>query len=707
MNKSSSSVACVVESLEPRLAPAGGLVLTTAGGVLTITGDTFDNQILISDNPVTGLWTISDNVGGVDTSFSLNGTPKGVGPFDIDAKALNLTTIKATLGDGNDQIEIAPSNAPSGLLLPGGINISTGKGNDTFFLGTFSAQTLVTGAVSVDLGEGDDVFDATLTAFYTGAVKIVGGLGNDTVNIDGVSADQVFQKGLTVDMGKGDNSFNATVIRLAVTGAFNLVDAGDLGATPLINFTSDLVTMDGPAAITIGAGNATVIMGEETTDLYQFGAGLKITAGAGNDIVTFEGRHTYGGAVIVDLKDGLNTTTIASNSSFAAASLTVNGGLGNDSLLLAGSSVTAINTALSINLGNGTNDFKADPMADLTSGSLSFLAGTGVETINYAGSVLRVLGAMTLNVGAGNSNVDLAPTTSAYVGGLLTLTAGVGTDDIDFNTPDFRIGGNLSVNLGAGSNNLTTAGTSLQIAGGVTFVGGAADDRFDVQNNSFITARNIQFTGGGVPVGFTDVLFLRPVTGSVGSVIYTGGAGSDALALGHNDTVTTTRFTVNGSVTGSMGAGTSQNYLTDTYVHGLVNVTAAGIAGTTDILSLTQSTFNGAVNVTLGAGTSSTAINDVFMRGAFTLNTGAGADNVELDTGVGTTVRSTWLGLVKINTGAGIDTFSIGSNPVVANAGNIFHRNVILDGGTEADTLVINGNNTFNAGSTLTQFNFP
>lgn len=701
MNKSSSSGACVVESLEPRLAPAGGLILTTAGGVLTITGDVFDNGIVITDNPTTGVWTITDALAG--TSFLLNGVPQ-VAPFNIDAKTLNLTTIKANLGDGNDTIEIDPSGAPSGLLLPGGITVNAGKGNDTFVLGGFSAQTLVTGAVTVDMGEGNDLFDATLTAFYTGAVKILGGLGNDTVNFNGVSADQVFQKGLTVDMGKGDNNFQSTVLRLAVTGAFNLVDGGDLVASPFINFTSDLVTMDGPATITIGAGNATVILGEETTDLYQFGAGLKITAGAGNDIVSFEGKHTYGGAVIVDLKDGLNTTTIAASSAFAAASLTVNGGQGNDSLLLDDSSVTIINAALSINLGNGTNDFKADPSADLTAGSLSFLAGTGVDTINYAGSVLRVLGAMTLNLGAGNSNVDLAPTTSAYAGGLLTLIGGVGTDDIDFNTPDFRIGGNLSVNLGAGSNNLTTAGTSLQIAGGVTFVGGAADDRFEVQNSSFVVARNILFTGGGALAG-VDVLFLRPVTGSVGSVIYTGGAGTDALALGHNDSVTTTRFTVNGAVTGNFGTGTSQTLITDSFVHGLVNITAAGIASTTDILFLRQSTFNGAMNATLGAGTSSTQVNDVFMRGAFTLNTGAGADTVELDTEAGTTVRNTWFGLVKINTGAGIDTFSIGSNPVVANAGNIFFRNIVLDGGTEADTLVTEGNTTFNAGSTLNAFN--
>jgi len=698
MKKSSSSPVCVLESLEPRLAPAGTLTLSTAGGVLTITGDAADNGIQILDVPGTGQWQISD-FGGLTTTFLLNGAMVASG-----TTFAAQTAIKAVLGDGNDEMMILPSAAPSSMLLPGGINVSAGKGNDEFFIGTSSTQVLVTGAVTVDMGEGNDLFDATLTAIYTGAVKITSGLGDDTVRIDGNTADQVFQKGLTVDMGKGDNTFAATVLRLAVTGAFNLLDAGDVGVTPDILFSSDTVTMDGTAAITIGAGNSIVTVGDETTDLYQFGAGLKIAAGAGNDTIAFNGRQTYAGAVIVDLKDGANTTRIEDNSVFAAPSLAINGGLGDDKVFLDNSSITVINAALAMNLGNGNNEFQTLMSVDLTVGSLSLLAGTGTDTVNYTGASLRVLGAMTLNLGAGNSNVDLAPTVSAYVGGLLTLTGTTGTDDIDFNTPDFRIGG-LTANLGGGPNTLHTFGTSLQIVGGVTYVGGNGDDRLEVANNSFIVARNIQFTGGGSPAA--DVMFLQPVTGSVGSIIYNGGAGLDGLGLGDTDAVTTTRFTVNGAVTASFGAGNTATIITDTFVHGLVNITAAGIATATDALTLRDSTFNSAVNITLGAGVSTVNINDVFVRGAFTLNTGAGNDTVSLDTLVGTTARSTWFGLVKINTGAGMDTFNIGSNPVVANAGNIFHRNVTLDGGTEVDTVAVNGNSTFNAGSTLTQLNFP
>ena len=692
--------ASALESLEPRLAPAGLLTLTAAGGVLTISGDAADNGIQISDIPTTGRWQIN-NYGGLTTTFSYNGAIIAAGDT-IPAQS----AIKATLGDGNDQLEILPSGSPSSLLLPGGITVNAGKGDDNIFLGFSSTQNLVVGAVSVDLGEGDDVFDSTLSGTYTGAVKVLGGLGNDTVRIEGVSADQVFLQGLSVDVGKGDNTVFFNAFRLSVAGALSIVDAGDVGITPSISLISDTLTVDGAVNISVAAGNSNIQIGNSTTDVQQFGAGLKIVGGTGNDTVSFQGIQTIDSGVTVDLKAGNNSTTFGIGSSFAAASLSILGGADADSVLVDNNAVIVVNAGFSLNLGSGTNTWTTDPGAQITAGTLSYLGGTGSDTLDYTGATLRVLGAMTVNTGAdGSGNVDLAPTTSAYVGGLLTFTGGKGNDEIDFNTPDFRIMAGLRLYLGEGTNYLGTVGSALQVVGGVSYVGGTGGDTVVLDNDSLIITKALSFNSTGAGA---NTLYLSGTTASIGSVSYVGGTGVDGFYLGNVDGLSTTRLTVNGAVTGNLGTGTGLTIISDARVQGALNLTLAGNSSENDSVSLFQSTFNGVVNINTGAGSSTANFRDVVVRGAFTLNTGAGNDTVSLET-IADAAESHWFGVVKILTGAGSDTVNIGTNPAVANAVNNFYRAVIIDGGADSDTLspAQPGSNNYLSGLGLTQLNFP
>lgn len=692
--------ASVVETLEPRLAPAGTLILTTAGGVLTITGDDAANGILITDVPGSAEWQIND-FGGLTTTFILNGVETVAG-FNIPAQ----NAIKATLGEGSDEMRILPSGSPSSMLLPGGITVNAGKGNDEVYLGTSSTQFLMVGAVNVDLGEGDDTFDSTLSGTYGGATKILGGLGNDTVRIEGVSADQVFLKGLTVDVGKGDNTVVLDAFRLAVAGALTVIDAGDTAITPSVTLSADTLTVDGAVSISVAAGTSSIVIGDEATDLQQFGAGLKITGGTGNDSVSFMGIQTIAGAVTVDLKAGNNQTTFETGSFFAAASLAILGGTGTDGVLLDNNSEVLVNAAFSLNLGAGANTWTTDPGAQLMAGSVSYLGGTGNDTINFSGADFRVLGAMTINTGTdGTSNVNLDPSSSAYVGGLLTVIGGKGTENIGFDTPDFRIGAGLRVSLGEGINSLTTDGTLLQVVGGVAYTGGAGSDSLIFLNDSLIVSKAVGFNSAGAGTNF---LYFAGVTGSIGSVSYLGGTGADVLYLGNANGTTTTRLTVNGALTGNLGSGQSTVLLADSQIQGVVNLTMAGKATENDSVTFYQSVFNSAVNITMGAGESDASFRDVFMRGNLTLNTGAGDDNVELETEADDG-ESYWFGLVKIMTGAGADTIAIGTNPAVADAANNFYRNVLVDGGVDSDSLspAQPGSNNYLAGATLTQINFP
>jgi hypothetical protein len=692
--------ASVVETLEPRLAPAGTILLTTAGGVLTITGDTAANGIQITDVPGSGEWQIND-FGGLTTTFILNGVETVAG-FNIPAQ----NAIKATLGDGSDEMRILPSGTPSSMLLPGGISINAGKGNDEVYLGSNSSQFLMVGAVNVDLGEGDDTFDSTLSGTYSGAVKILGGLGNDTVRIEGVSADQVFLKGLTVDVGKGDNTVVLDAFRLAVAGALTVIDAGDAALTPAITLSADTLTVDGAVSISVAAGTSSIVIGDEVTDVQQFGAGLRITGGTGNDSVSFMGIQTIAGAVTVDLKAGSNQTTFVTGSSFAAASLAILGSTGTDGVLIDNNAEVLVNAGFTVNLGGGANTWTTDPGAQFMSGTFTYLGGTGNDTIDFSGTDFRVLGAMTINTGTdGTSNVNLDPSSSAYVGGLLTVIGGKGTENISIDSPDFRIGAGLRASLGEGTNSLVTQGALLQVVGGVAYTAGAGSDTLLFLNDSLIVSKAVSFNSAGAGTNF---LYFAGVTGSIGSVSYLGGTGADVLYLGNVDGTTTTRLTVNGALTGNFGSGQATVLLADSQVQGVVNLTMAGKSTESDSVTLYQSVFNSAVNINMGAGASDASFRDVFVRGNFTLNTGAGDDNVELET-VADDGESYWFGLVKIMTGAGADTIAIGTNPAVPDAANNFYRNVFVDGGVDSDSLAPAqpGSNNFVAGATLTQLNFP
>ncbi len=693
--------ASAIESLEPRLAPAGLLTLTAAGGVLTISGDAADNGIQIVDIPSTGKWQIND-YGGLTTTFRYNGAIISAGDT-IPAQS----TIIATLGDGDDQIEIRPSGTPSSMMLPGGITINAGKGDDQVYLGSNTSQELVVGAVSVDLGEGDDSFDSTLNGTYTGAVKVLGGLGDDEVSFDGSSSDQVFLQGLVLDLGKGENTTTLDAFRLSIAGALTIIDAGDVGVSPSINLISDTLTVDGVVSISVAAGDSYIGIGDETTDVQQFGAGLRITGGTGNDEVFFLGIQTIDSGVTVDLKAGTNSTTFGNSSSFAAASLSILGGADADSVLVDNDAVIVVNAGFSLNLGSGSNTWTTDPGAQVTAGTLSYLGGTGSDTLNYAGATLRVLGAMTVNTGAdGIGNIDLDPTTSAYVGGLLTFTGGKGNDDVDFDTPDFRIMAGLRLSLGEGGNSLSTAGTSLQVVGGVSYVGGTGTDALTLDNDSLIITKALSFVSTGAGV---NSLYVAATTASIGSVSYVGGTGIDGFYLGNLDGVSTSRLTVNGAVTGNLGTGVALAVISDSRVLGALNLTLAGKSSESDSVVLFQSTFNGVVNINTGAGTSTASFRDVVVRGAFTLNTGAGDDTVSLETTADDS-ESHWFGVVKILTGAGSDTINIGTNPAVADAVNNFYRAVIVDGGADTDTLnpsQTGSSNNYLSGLGLTQLNFP
>ncbi|MDZ4289490.1 MAG: hypothetical protein U0984_16110, partial [Prosthecobacter sp.] len=427
MHTHPNGTAGIIEALEPRLAPAGVISLSTVGGILTISGDGLGNSIAITDvpgtqgpgAPGTGTWTISDPVAMGGTSFFLNGVNKGTADFDIPAQ----TAIKATLGDGDDRLDIIPSDAPSGIMLSGVLNINAGKGDDIVNLGTGAGQQIVIGgATTVNLGDGNDTWAGNANAVFNGAVSILGGTGNDGIRFFN-TGDHIFQKGLSVDLGTGTDTFR-TISNLfeVLGGVVSIKGAGLAGTAQTIDFDPDTGMIEGAVTVAMAAGDLTMEVGTVGTDIFRFGAGLTITTGAGDDSVVFDGTVTVAGAVSLDLKDGINTTTLTASRTMQAGSLSIKGGAGTDTVTFDDDSTLIVAGALNVSLGAGANTWNVNPGQSLTAGSLTFTGTTGDDAINFTNASLTIFGSATIGLDAGDNATTLAPTVAGFIGGTLSLT---------------------------------------------------------------------------------------------------------------------------------------------------------------------------------------------------------------------------------------------------------------------------------------------
>ena len=680
----------VIESLEAKLAPAGTVVLTIAGGILTITGDGADNGIHITDDPLNGQWDITDALAG--TNFVVNGVVQAA-PFSIQAQQ----GIKATLGNGNDSIIIAGSNTDSGFLLPKGININSGEGNDNLDIGTSSSQNLIIGgAFQINMGGGNDAFDFSSSGTILAPVKILAGAGDDNVDFDG-SNTQILTKGLNVDLGTGDDDFDIISSSFSLTGgSFIVKAAGGIGTSPTLSLGSTGFAAAGSVSITVLAGDASIDIGNGSTDVMHFGAGLKVIGGAGNDLVTFDSQMQSSGAVSVDLKAGNNTLIMDDNSSLFGSTFTVKALTGDDTFHLDPGYALQLTGLFSVNLGSGANTFLTSAGTSVNVGTLSYVGTTGVDDFKVSGDTFHTNGAAKLLLGDGANLLDLSPTTSLFVGGALSITSLNGADNIDINTPLANVLGTLTFKLGSGNNDVDLLGASLRVGGALSYAGGIDGDNLDSNNGELFVQRAVTFSGSAG----SNVLYLRPGTGSVGSVNYIGTTGLDGIGLGNTDGVSTTNFKVNGNFLANQSTGLGQLYVTDTVLQGNFTFISADKAGESMHLQFNQSVFNGNVTVTEGAGNSLNLLNDMIVRGNFSLNTGAGDNQIGVDNSGATTSLSRWFGTVKIIAGAGNDTVLLGSNPVVANAGNVFYKHVTVNLGTGTDSFT-QGNNTFVDGSTL------
>ncbi|HYF36064.1 MAG TPA: hypothetical protein VD994_12290, partial [Prosthecobacter sp.] len=679
----------VVESLEPRLAPAGIITLTTAGGVLTITGDTGDNSIRITDVPATGMWAIAEPVAG--TTYVLNGVTQANVPFDIPAQG----GIKANLGGGDDQLEIIPSTGATGMVLSV-LSIVGGKGEDKIALGNNAAQSLqVLGATTVDTGDGDDTVFVAGSAGFGGAANFKLGSGKDILFFPNV-AQHAFLKGVKIDLGVGEKALFIASTEFEVSGgSFSVVGAGAAGVAQNIAIAPTSGTIQGPASIAIAGGDVTLDVGDANKAL-RFGSTLGVVTGGGLDLVTFDGTIDAAGAVTVDMKAGNNSFTLANDSELYTAALSVKGAGGVDFVSLnLGSVLTTLGT-FNMDFGPGATNavqFVATSV-QMIGGAMNILGGAGIDNIALTG-ITRVTGGVTLDLKDGANVLSVS---SNLIVDSLTIKGGIGNDmlAVGLNTL-LQSSGAVTLSLGAGNNSFLAASNSAFIAGSFNYAGGAGDDSFTVDGSVFsslgattwnpgagantfdIEPTAYTFLGGAVKInggkwadtvrfkgldvrivgaltvalgdGPNDVIIESPLMNLGASLSYTGGSGADALSVGPG------KLYVAGAVTIKGGNGSNEISL------GATSGSIGGVSFTggtgTDLFQIgaanltTRIHVTGGLSVMAGTGISSFNLYAASIQGATNFKSTGSASDVD-------TLffeESTFNGAVSLSMGKGISTF--------------------------------------------------
>jgi len=443
----------------------------------------------ISNGAVIGLnflktQNLSVTTGSVGTSVVLDATIF-TGNVKIDASAAGANGLTITTGAGTDSI-----------YGGGGVDTLTGgAGNDTFFVSTplsplDSVSDVIVGgdgtADTISVTAGSTVrFAATDANISTVEIVTVGAAGSVTLTGQTEGFTITASTGAeTVVGGNGADTINGA--------AGNDSILGGAGNDSILGGDGDDVISGGAGADVLdgGAGNDTYIAGEGTAISLTLNgstaATVTITGGTGNDsIINFENVTGTSGA------DSITGDTAANVLDGAAGNDTITGGAGNDNIVGgAGADV--------LDGGAGNDNITGGAGADtLTggSGNDTFVFASGVtDTVAAAASIAGVdlLGDSTLNA----ATADLIDLTVAVanVGTAVTGSVSTATFVADLNSL-------LNVGSGAGFNTATTGTiTAAVVTANAGDLSGRTFLAVDLDGSDTFTAADfvIEITGSTV-----------------------------------------------------------------------------------------------------------------------------------------------------------------------------------------------------------------
>lgn len=506
---------------------AGDDTLSIAANIL-LTGS-FDGTSGTNDNvSVATDATLATLTSGAAGGFS--GTITGVtGTFaNVDSITTTGATTESIVGpDATNTWDVDANTIASGggtLTYSGFDSLFGGTGNDAFSLSAAVTR-------SINAGSGNDSLTITTGGVLTGSFD--GSFGSDTLDLQTAAAAVVLTQSNSTGFGGTATGITGNFLgvnTLTVTGGTGDSLTGQ-NATALWDVDAGTVSVNSNTLTYTGFGSSDTLTGGTENDTFGVSvavvATLTINGGAGDD--TFDIDASFAGSL--NGTTGVDTLDI---SGVAAANATI-GVLGAN-----GAAVTAITTVT----GGATN-------IDVISGGASATLTGGTATPTWTVGAIRSFsdgtnsvsysGFSTLQGGTADDTFNLTGPTS-YV-----LNGGDGNDSFVFATGGSTTGTIVGGNGAADTLNYSAIGTAIS----VNFATGAATSVFNGAAAGVSTVENaVGSSTGDTLVGDASANSLTggggndTITGNDGADTLTGSAGTDTLLQAISGAATLTPTTL-------------------------------------------------------------------------------------------------------------------------------------------------------------------
>jgi hypothetical protein len=498
----------------------------------------------------------------------------------------------------------------------------------------------------------------------------------------------------------------------------NNVMASMSGTTLVITADDDMsVIGNNNNSITIqpGMGSGHVILsGNAITQINKLAVGVNVPfnnvtsirciMGLGSDSVTLFDVDLAGN-LTVNGGDGNNFVVInANNNAHTIGSVTITNGDGSDNLTLQHATKgLTITGALTINNGIGGSSTTLGSAGDkIGIGSVSVTNGTGFDSLGTTAASFSTTGAMAINNGSGGSITNLRAATTT-LGGLLSITNGAGNDNLQagtgFGGDSFSASKGITIVNGTGGSSTDFEAGTTSITGNVAVTNLDGGDYFYVGTkgtaNNFAVSGNVTINNG---VGTSQTLMGTKVqTNVAGALSVTNGAGDNLFDLGGGKGGGFGLGSL--SIKDAGGGSISFDAPTVAIVGAVTVVNGDGFSSfdTHQAGATTNSFSAGSVSITNGNGNSQInlrAANINAITGALTIKNGNGDNNLLIGApGKGTSAS---LGSLTVNNegGGGMVAFDA---ETVSFSGNVSVTNG--DGNYQFDNNVSNADNNFSAGA--------
>ena len=572
-----------------------------------------------------------------------------VNPLPAGIQNLTLTGSANLSATGNNLADVITANS-------GNDTLTAGTGNDTLIGGAGSDSFVGgSGGTTLIVGSGNDTFIAE------GGNAIISAETSGTLTIqNGTDADILYSPTFTFDSAVNTNGVEIVTLTDDYGGTI-VIDGGEVELDTEYEGMFSLSQIMGIAPATVySASNAALAPG--ATNLTLTGnANLTATGNNLNDVITGNAGND---TLIADSGFSTLDTPIAGGNEINTISgfTTLVGGTGNDTFVLAQSSINGSTTTIIEAPNSGSNTEETPVDTDL-SANVQNLTGTGADNILLYGNNLNNVitansGNDTLNAGSGLATLIGGSGNDTFIvnsTGDVVEASSLSTQNVELSSVSTVAPANIQELGGTGSNNLTLTGDANCVvyanSGSDTLIAGGENDTLDDTAPS----------GGNydVMIGYSG-----------GSTVYSVGASTIILNSQSNDTLDLINLV----------PSASDIYATSSNVNGVTDVT------------LIMPDYSGVVEIEGGA------LSKVNVNGVITTISQLLTQNAATDVAADT-VLPTSDNFVALTGNASLDeTLNSANGVIVGNSGNdtliAGAANDNLVGGIGNDTFIFTGAGT-------------